>query len=92
MTNDHDCVAPATVSHSGRSTFQFLKVDLESLSTEAKGTRTKLECQKGRHQSDISPSDFFYSGVCLSKTVVVETLRQKITKELFIHHLPLQLF
>lgn len=44
------CMAPATLSHSGRSTFQFLKVDLSSTRQWEETSPRK----KGRHQSDIS--------------------------------------
>lgn len=50
------CVAPATLSHSGRSTFQFLKVDLSS----AQMWEKRWHARKGRHQSDISPCFFFF--------------------------------
>lgn len=54
--------ACATESHSGRSTFQFLKVDLSSALRQE--IKTTLVYEKRRHQSDISPSVSFFKEYC----------------------------
>lgn len=73
------CVAPATVSHSGRSTFQFLKVDLSWAQRYVK--KTKLQCYRGRHQSDISPSDFFFLRCVSVKPSCGWNIAEEITEE-----------
>lgn len=44
LTSDHDCVAPATVSHSRRSTYQCPKVDREG--GRERGVKKKVKMLK----------------------------------------------
>lgn len=58
------CVAPATLSHSGRSTFQFLKVDLSSAQMWEKRWHTRKEDIKVTLARAFFSPFFFQLHVC----------------------------